>query len=266
MPKICIDAGHYGYYNQSPAVKTYYESKAMWTLHLYLKEALEKRGFDVMCTRSDQSKDLALVTRGTKAKGCDLFLSLHSNAVGSDVNEKVDYPRVYYPISGKGKDIAEKLAKCVEITMKTKQAGQIYSRYNSAGNADYYGVIRGAASVGVPGMIIEHSFHTQTAATKWLLVDANLKAMAEAEADVIADHFGMEKTEWYRVQVGAYKEMDNARATLNKVKKAGFDAFITAADGWLKVQTGAFNKKEYATAQAALLKKAGFEAYIAVGS
>ena len=37
--KICLDAGHYGYYNQSPANKSYYESKMVWKLHLKLKKS-----------------------------------------------------------------------------------------------------------------------------------------------------------------------------------------------------------------------------------
>ena len=36
--KICIDAGHYGKYNRSPAVKDYYESDMVWKLHLLQKQ------------------------------------------------------------------------------------------------------------------------------------------------------------------------------------------------------------------------------------
>ena len=40
--KVCLDAGHVGSkYNQSPVVKTYYESAMVWSLHLKLKAALE---------------------------------------------------------------------------------------------------------------------------------------------------------------------------------------------------------------------------------
>lgn len=87
--KICLDAGHYGYYNQSPANKSYYESKMVWKLHLKLKKCLESYGVQVITTRPEQEKNLALFDRGTKAAGCDLFLSLHSNAVGSGVNNKM---------------------------------------------------------------------------------------------------------------------------------------------------------------------------------
>ena len=58
--KICIDAGHYGNYNRSPGVKSYYESKQMWKLHLLLEKELEAYGVEVITTRAEQTKDLAL--------------------------------------------------------------------------------------------------------------------------------------------------------------------------------------------------------------
>ena len=191
--KICLDAGHYGKYNRSPAVKSYYESEMNWKLHNKLAEALKAYGIEVIKTRAELDKDLGLQARGQAAKGCDLFLSIHSNAVGSEVNESVDYPVVYVPINGSGTAIGEKLAKCIETTMGTKQKGYSKTRKSSNGNWDYYGVIYGAVSVGVPGLILEHSFHTNTRATNWLLNDANLDAMALAEAKVIADHYGLTK-------------------------------------------------------------------------
>ena len=90
--KVCLDAGHVGSnYNQSPVVKTYFESAMNWKLHLYLKAELEKRGFEVITTRAEQNTDLTVYNRGTAAKGCNVFLSLHSNACGT---ESVDYPVV----------------------------------------------------------------------------------------------------------------------------------------------------------------------------
>ena len=91
--KICLDAGHVGSkYNQSPVVKTYYESAMVWALHLKLKAQLEARGFQVVTTRASIDTDLGVYERGTASKGCDVFISLHSNACGT---ESVDYPVVY---------------------------------------------------------------------------------------------------------------------------------------------------------------------------
>ena len=188
--KICLDAGHYGKYNRSPANRSYYESEMNWKLHLLLRKYLIEYGFTVIQTRTDQTRDMALTTRGKAAKGCDLLLSIHSNAVSNGVNESIDYPVVYKPISGAGSDIAEKLAKCIAEVMGTKQSGRTSSRKGN--NGDYYGVIRGATAVGVPGLILEHSFHTNTRATNWLLDESNLDKLAQAEAKVLAEHYDVE--------------------------------------------------------------------------
>lgn len=189
--KICIDAGHYGKYNRSPANRNYYESEVMWELHLLLKKYLEQYGIEVITTRTEQAKDLGLLTRGKKSKGCDLFLSLHSNAVGSSVDDNVDYPIVYVPLSGKGDDIGEKLSKCIATVMGTKQKAQSKSKKGNSG--DWYGVMRGATSVGVVGLLIEHSFHTNNRIANWLLHKNNLEKLAKAEAEVIAEHYGILK-------------------------------------------------------------------------
>ena len=90
--KVCLDAGHYGKYNRSPAVSSYYESDMIWKLHNYLKKELEAFGIGVVTTRTNQNTDRALYERGAASKGCNLFISVHSNAVGNGVNENVDYP------------------------------------------------------------------------------------------------------------------------------------------------------------------------------
>lgn len=192
MVKICLDAGHYGKYNRSPAVTSYYESEMNWKLHLLLKKYLEQYGIEVITTRADQKKDMGLKARGQASKGCNLFLSIHSNATGSAVDEATDYPLVIVPISGSGDAIGEKLAKCIETTMGTKQKGRTWEKKSDSGK-DWYGVINGATSVGVPGLILEHSFHTNTKMAKWLSDDANLDKLAKAEAEVIASHYGVKK-------------------------------------------------------------------------
>ena len=193
--KICLDAGHYGKYNRSPVNSAYYESDMAWKLHLKLKAALEGYGIQVVTTRSSQDKDLALSSRGKCAKGCDLFLSVHSNAAGGKAQTSTDRVEVIYPVSGKCSDLASKLSETVSKTMGTKKPCGTYSRRGARG--DYYGVIRGAVSVGVPGLILEHSFHDYSAGgwcpATWLLVDSNLDKLAKAEAETIASYFGVKK-------------------------------------------------------------------------
>ena len=183
--KICLDAGHQGRYNQSPADHRYYESVMVWKLHLLQK----KYGIEVITTRRREDEDKGLFARGAESKGCDLFLSDHSNAVGTGVNNQVDYPAAYCVINGSADGIGMALAQCVEKVMKTKQPARIEHRRGQ--NGDYYGVLRGAVSVGTPGLILEHSFHTNAQIAAWLLKESNLDRLARAEADAIALYYGI---------------------------------------------------------------------------
>ena len=120
--RICLDAGHIGSrYNQSPVVKTYYESAMVWSLHLKLKAALEARGFEVMTTRVSIDTDLGVYERGAASKACDAFISLHSNACGT---ESVDYPVVYraYDNLNDSDTIALNIAKKTAASSSREQA------------------------------------------------------------------------------------------------------------------------------------------------
>lgn len=280
--KICIDAGHYGKYNRSPGVPVYYESEAMWKLHLLLKARLKELGATVITTRANQNTDLALQARGTKAKGCDAFLSLHTNATGSGMNENIDYVAVYHLTDDNAtqadevsRDLARRLAPAIAKTMGVTGGSRVLTRKasndrNGDGilNDNYYGVLHGARLVGVPGLILEHSFHTNTKATKWLLDDANLARLAQAEAESLASYFAGKdvaaqptKT-LYRVQVGAYGIRANAEGQKAKLQAAGFDAAIVTTGSIHKVQAGAYSVRANAEAQKAKLQAAGFDAII----
>lgn len=196
MPKIMIDAGHYGKYNRSPAVPEYYESIMAWDLHLKLKAELEKYGFIVATTRPTRARDLEVYARGAMARGYDMFISLHSNAVGSDVRNDVDRSVVIRLANDiEGDKLARNITDMIAEVMQTKQAGTVLTRLLN--NSDeYYGVLRGAKHAGCPhAYIIEHSFHTATAPAKWLLVDSNLDILAKLEAKLIAEFYGINKTE-----------------------------------------------------------------------
>lgn len=266
MSKVCIDAGHYGKYNVSPVNRAYYESVQMWRLHELLAAELRKRGVTVALTRQSQAADLSLISRGKKAKGCDLFLSLHSNAAST---EGVDYPvaMVLRPnarttIDEQSAEIGLKLAKVVQATMDTTQAARTATRAsgndrdgNGIKDDEYYGVLEGARRVGVPAVILEHSFHTNKKATAWLLVDANLQRLAKAEADAIAAWLGVKAPAQtvatslpYRVRVGI-TDLNIRSGPGTGYAKKGYikpgvytitaEATGKGASKWLKLKSGA---------------------------
>ena len=240
----------------------------------------------MITTRSDQKKDRALKARGEKAAGCDLFLSIHSNATGSGMNESIDYPAVYHLTEDStttaddvSMEVAAILAPIIAGVMQTKQAGKVLSRVASSDrngdgimNDNYYGVLNGARSVNVPGLILEHSFHTNSRAVNWLLNEENLERLAIAESGAIAEYFGLKKgseelpeeelSKLYRVQVGAFSKKENAEKMLQKVKAAGFDTYIAHNGVYYKVQVGAYQNKANAEKMLQKVKAAGFDTYI----
>lgn len=195
MIKICLDAGHYGKYNQSPCNKKYYESEAMFKLTEYLKaELLEYKDCHVITTRKEQEKDLALYSRGKKAKGYDLLISNHSNAVAKGIDDKVDYVVVYRGYKNNSEELGLGLARAISNTMGVKQTPRTNTRKSEKGEWEYYGVLRGADDVGCPLFyIVENSFHTNSKSTEWLLIDENLKKLAKVQSETIAEYFKLIK-------------------------------------------------------------------------
>ena len=215
-PIVCLDAGHYGQYNRSPVIPEYFESEMNWKLHLLLKSELESYGIHVLQTRQFQEVDLNEYYRGTASETADILLSIHSNAAQ---RESADHPVVYVPLNGSGNELGKALADCIRRVMDTAEPERVAVREGA--NGDYYGVIRGATAVGTVGLILEHSFHTNARATRWLMDDKNLALLAKEEAQVVADWFDMVKvpTKWYRIrlswddqdsQTAAYMHLDSA--------------------------------------------------------
>ena len=170
----------------------------MWKLTELLAKKLTARGITVIKTRSNQATDLALISRGKKAKGCDLFVSLHSNGASA---ASVDYPvgivfrdNARTDLDERSEEIGLALAKVVQNVMGTVQSARTMTKASSSdrdGNGirddEYYGALEGARQVKVPGVILEHSFHTNPKAAAWLMNDANLSRLAKAEAVCIAE-------------------------------------------------------------------------------
>ncbi|MBP3412653.1 MAG: N-acetylmuramoyl-L-alanine amidase [Oscillospiraceae bacterium] len=233
--KICLDPGHDKGYNPSPCGFGYAEGTKMFFFATMLKAALEKYGIEVVLTRRRVEDNPDLFQRAQYGEGCDVLLSLHSNAVGDNVNESVDYVRVYYPISGKEKELASALTDTIAEVMDTRQAPQYLTRINSNGTADYYGIIRHSATLGVPALILEHSFHTNSRSTKWLMSDANLMRLATAEAKTIASHYGLkmikEESEVRYNTLADLKAAPNSQHYLPTVEKLIAKGYLNGKGG-----------------------------------
>lgn len=229
---ICLDAGHAGKENRSPVVPEYYESDFNWNLQQKLKKELESYGIRVITTRASQDEELGTKSRGKKAQGCDLLLSIHSNAAG---RESADYPLAIVPVSGSGDQLGKKLGECVRKVMDTDEPADMWTKKTDSG-ADWYGVINGAAQVGVPGIILEHSFYTNKRMAEWMMVDENLDKLAKAEAEVIAAHYGVKKpvkTVYTLMAVREFVGKAEADSWREELTAKGWA--VTAAEGTVEI-------------------------------
>ena len=169
--------------------------------------------------------------RGEYAKKADLFVSLHTNANNSNANgyETCDQPvEINKTIvlinkvarnSSKFVKLAHEVGKAVTTAnyeagvsttkkftsvkkgkVKVKKWTDSYNDslnkqgavcYRFKSNGDYYGVLRGASNVKVPGMIIEHGFHTVEEVRRLAMEEDLTQKWAEADAYGIAKGFGL---------------------------------------------------------------------------
>ncbi|NLK39463.1 MAG: hypothetical protein GX303_04350 [Clostridiales bacterium] len=183
--------------NPYPPRPGYYEGTQMWKLANYLKAELERYGFEVVTTRPNLTDDPTLEARGQMAgqNGSALFVSLHSNAPASATDTVTTGTVVFYSMADEAnKPLADKLGQKVSGIMGHHYRGSMTREYPGRPGVDYYGVIRSAAESGCKAAyIIEHGFHTNPADSAFLIAGENLKKLAVAEAQIIADHFGYAK-------------------------------------------------------------------------
>lgn len=216
--KICLDPGHGRYDNKSPNKPEYVEGAQMFYLAQKLKAELEKRGFEVLITRQKIDENPSLADRGAMAgkNGCCMFLSLHSNSPAHKIaedgskyyEESVTGTVVYYSMTRpENKDLGDRLGNAVAELMGHYFRGSKTKEYPNRPGVDYYGVIRNAAQSGCScAFIIEHGFHTHVADAEFLLKEENQQKIAELEAGIIADYFGVvsgESKEPEEISVGS---------------------------------------------------------------
>lgn len=207
--KICLDPGHYDDYNPGVAAG-YTEGAFTWKYYLLMKERLERYGVEVIGTRSSKDEypknskgEDALQVRGKMSEGCDLFISIHSNAPSDKLKE--EDPEAYYSknqmvthwsVRSGGEEIAKKIGNALTSFLRDEWGSinnpdmYAWESKNHPGY-DYLGVLKGASSVGTPGVVIEHSFHTYAKYCEWAMTSGNLERMADVEVDTIADYYGL---------------------------------------------------------------------------
>ena len=173
-----------------------------------------------------------LSLRGTFAEGADLFISLHTNANQDDVNGSptcnqpvgINKTIVFVnrtalasetamaqanAVGSRVTDVNEALGLSTAGRFEQRRADAIAAWSDAFNDSldtpgtvcyrdgenhnDYYGVLRGAASVNVPGIIVEHGFHTVASVRQAAMQGDLARRWAEADAAGIAEGWGFVK-------------------------------------------------------------------------
>lgn len=168
--------------------------------------------------------------RGMYAAGSNLFVSIHTNANGDNANgcdtwhQPLEINKTLLILNQTASNQESMIAVANEIgTAVTAASSRLglsvtnqFERvaagsllvwtgdyndsvnvkgtvcYRLGDNGDYYGVLRGATSVGVPGMIIEHGFHTVEEMRRQAMTGNLANEWARADADGIAKGLGFQ--------------------------------------------------------------------------
>lgn len=193
MLKIMLDPGHGQYGNRSPLDSSFYEGTNNYKFALVLKEALlAYEGVEVLMTRNNISEDPSLSDRGAMAvkNGCDVFLSLHSNASSAPSAYGVEG---YYSISTP--DARGLLQGLCNVTVNNLPGSKVRRVTTKVSDGqDYYGVLR--ASKGIKySALIEMGFHTNPGELACIRLDEWHKVVAEQMAKTFSDFFGLKLKE-----------------------------------------------------------------------
>lgn len=152
----------------------------------HLKPALEKYGFKVDMTKTSIGPDPSLKTRGAKARGYDLLISCHSNAINGSVRGVEIWDSTNPKESIKG--LCAKITNSIALALGTPNRGVKYRR--SSNGSNYYGILRHGYAK--HNFIIEHVFHDNLADAT--VYRKNLQKTAEAVAGAVAEHYGKKKS------------------------------------------------------------------------
>ena len=188
----------------------------------YCKAELEKyAGVSVYMTRTSaacphpggsSAKDIEQRVADAVKAGASIYVSIHLNSSKSSSAKgaEVIYPNSSWKpqVGADGKRLAELIEdELVGIGLERRA---IYSKNTTIGEtyedgsiSDYFTVQISAKEHGIPGIIVEHAFVTNSSdVNNYLNNEIGLKKLGVADATGIAKYFGLEKEGWQKDSKG----------------------------------------------------------------
>ena len=253
---VVLDPGHGG--KDSGATRgSVYEKTINFKVASYCKAELEKYyGVTVYMTRTgDTNPSLEARARFAASKNADILVSIHQNSGSSSSRgAEVYYPNKNYKpaIGNSGKAVANSIQKeLVSLGLNNRGTkirntanGSIYA---DGSYADYYGIIRNAKKLGVPGIIVEHAFLSNTQDyNTFLNSDSKLKKLGVADATGIAKAFGLTTGQWVlQDDVWKFAYADGTYALNKWIKTSGKWYYVDGSGEMVRGLYDVENNKYY---------------------
>ena len=178
--------------------------------------ALKRCGFEVINNKTDTMEERVAESNRWEA---DLHVCIHTNAH----NGVTTGTRIFsFDTSGEG----YKASRAVFNVLAPKTPG-------TSESVTPYPALYEIRMPTAWSVYVEVDFHDVPKMAKWII--ENVVLIGEAIAEGICNYYGIkfvapaedkESDVIYRVQVGAFRNPDNAKAQLDKIKADGYDAFI----------------------------------------
>lgn len=232
MFKIALNAGHYLYTPGKRCMKSLDNNETReWVLNSricsYITEYLkEYSGYELLRIDDATGKtDITVQKRADKANnfGADIYVSVHHNAgVGGGSGGGI-MAFTYTQVGEATKRLQKMLYD--KIIEKTSLKGNRASPLSTANFAE-------CRLTKMPAVLLECGFMDSSTDVPVILSEDFAKNCARGIVEAIAEFGALKKNEepasnkMYYVQVGAFKEKSNAEALAEKLKSAGFPAFI----------------------------------------
>lgn len=194
---IIIDPGHGGYDGGAVSATTEdRECNLNWNIARYMKAELETyAGVKVYVTRANNEwfSNTGRSQLG-KTMGADAIISIHNNSAYSETASGFV---AYGSVSQDYVEVTKKL--CLKIAEYAQAAGlNLYNngylaRSGSEDGVDFYTVIDEGVKAGIPTIILEHCFLSNSSNAAFIHEPSNQKKVGVADATAVAEFFGLSK-------------------------------------------------------------------------
>lgn len=250
MPSLILDAGHGGYDNGA-MYEGRKEKEDNLALALAVGEILQKNGYDVIYTRTEDVYDSpGQKARIANASGGDYFISFHRNA-SPNANTYSGVETLIYDDSGIKAELARNINENLEA------AG-----FTNLGVQERPDLIV-LKKTQMPAVLIEAGFLNTEKDNQ--LFDEKFSQIAQAIADGIMETVGAPgeaPKKIYRVQVGLYRNFGHAQYALMEAVEKGYDGIIVPWKDYYAVQLGEFDTLDEARAFEQELRQNGYDTLV----